>query len=307
MAGAPVLNGTEGSFIALLDAILVNGFGSRPSLGWSKPTISLHPSTPISNRPVHFSSYRNAEPGAQNDLFFAYKNRPGTEQRVFVSRVDFFPRNIISRNIATTENLFLRPENFFTVSATKDTTPRQWFAVGDGRRLLLLIRTGFNPINSVGTRPWSILFFGEFGSFSSASNPNFGFLVENELFFDGRPFNVANLQSAPSSIGYQRVRTKTYAFLHSQTSNRNSGQETFSLPRPYISGERMFMNPVRLWNGTERGSFIPWVFIYSDFTRGVDGSTVLGAPEGPFAGQQFRRFNIFEWSQFSLAAWVRIS
>ena len=35
--GAPVLNGTAGSLIAVLDAVLVNGYGSRTPLGWTKP------------------------------------------------------------------------------------------------------------------------------------------------------------------------------------------------------------------------------------------------------------------------------
>jgi hypothetical protein len=35
--GAPQLNGNTGSLVAVLDAVLVNGFGTRQSLGWSKP------------------------------------------------------------------------------------------------------------------------------------------------------------------------------------------------------------------------------------------------------------------------------
>ena len=35
-AGAPVLNGLEGSLVSVLDAVLVDGYGSQPSLGWSK-------------------------------------------------------------------------------------------------------------------------------------------------------------------------------------------------------------------------------------------------------------------------------
>lgn len=36
-ASAPVLNGTAGSLIALLDACLVTGYGAKPSSGWTKP------------------------------------------------------------------------------------------------------------------------------------------------------------------------------------------------------------------------------------------------------------------------------
>ena len=35
--GAPVLNGLSGSLITVLDAILVNGYGTQPSASWTKP------------------------------------------------------------------------------------------------------------------------------------------------------------------------------------------------------------------------------------------------------------------------------
>ena len=35
--GAPVLNNVAGSMVDLLDAVLVNGYGSKSSLGWTKP------------------------------------------------------------------------------------------------------------------------------------------------------------------------------------------------------------------------------------------------------------------------------
>ena len=35
-AGAPVVHGAVGSLINVLDAVLVNGYGSTPSLGWTK-------------------------------------------------------------------------------------------------------------------------------------------------------------------------------------------------------------------------------------------------------------------------------
>jgi len=36
-AGAPVLSGQAGALIALLDAVLINGYGSQAALGWTKP------------------------------------------------------------------------------------------------------------------------------------------------------------------------------------------------------------------------------------------------------------------------------
>ena len=35
-ANAPVLNGLAGSLITVLDAILVNGYGTQPSASWTK-------------------------------------------------------------------------------------------------------------------------------------------------------------------------------------------------------------------------------------------------------------------------------
>lgn len=36
-SGAPVLTGLTGSLLALLDAVLVNGYGAKPAAGWTKP------------------------------------------------------------------------------------------------------------------------------------------------------------------------------------------------------------------------------------------------------------------------------
>ena len=41
-ASAPVLNGTRGSLIALLDACLVNGYGSKTAAGWTKPHVDIN-------------------------------------------------------------------------------------------------------------------------------------------------------------------------------------------------------------------------------------------------------------------------
>lgn len=41
-AGAPSLSGTVGSFIALLDACLVTGYGSKAAAGWTKPFIGTN-------------------------------------------------------------------------------------------------------------------------------------------------------------------------------------------------------------------------------------------------------------------------
>lgn len=36
-SGSPIMNATTGSLVALLDAVLVNGYGSQPGAGWLKP------------------------------------------------------------------------------------------------------------------------------------------------------------------------------------------------------------------------------------------------------------------------------
>jgi hypothetical protein len=112
-ASAPTLNGTRGSLLNVLDAVLVNGYGSKASLGWSLAYTATNKRVYRSQGNAMFYRFDSASTtGAQ------YTNVSGFES---MSDVD----TGTGRFPASGTNLFV------AVSSTADTTVRPWCIIGD--------------------------------------------------------------------------------------------------------------------------------------------------------------------------------
>lgn len=160
--GAPQLNGISGSMIALLDAILVNGYGNKPSLGWLKPI------------PNYTSGPAN--------VLGCYQQPSGSKLNLFIC--DWFPTGSTqsgvrdcwavgyeylvgltgsgynqSSSIGTGYGAFpadgqqyTNPNGFgylsgswiWRKSITTDNTSRPWVLYGDSRTFYLFVQTGDN-------------------------------------------------------------------------------------------------------------------------------------------------------------------
>lgn len=118
-AGAPELTGTAGSFIAVLDACLVNGYGSKPAAGWSKPFSG-----------TNSAAYR-ASGGTQAYLYVIDKSTTAAQLLGFMAMSglgvgdDPFPTSAQSST-----------GSYFYKSAA-GTTPRPWVLVADSKRFYL--------------------------------------------------------------------------------------------------------------------------------------------------------------------------
>lgn len=149
-ASAPVLNGTAGSLIALLDAILVNGYGSKPAAGWSKAYSGT-------NR----AAYRM---GAGNTRAYLRVRDDGggtaggreAPVRIFETMSDVDtgtnPMPKAGQSTMTDGGLILRK------SSAVDATARGWAAFADSRTLLIFTDHGNATL-------WCPHYFGEFYSF----------------------------------------------------------------------------------------------------------------------------------------------
>jgi hypothetical protein len=112
-ASAPTLNGTRGSVLNVLDAVLVNGYGSKASLGWSLAYTATNKRAYRSQGNAMFYRFDSASTtGTQ------YTNVSGFES---MSDVD----TGTGRFPASGTNLFV------TASNTADTTVRPWCIIGD--------------------------------------------------------------------------------------------------------------------------------------------------------------------------------
>lgn len=66
MTGAPLLNGVKGSLTALLDAVLINGFGDKAPLGWSKPFQNADNTIAVYRNHLGTGRYYRVEDDASN-------------------------------------------------------------------------------------------------------------------------------------------------------------------------------------------------------------------------------------------------
>lgn len=62
-SGAPIMNGTQGSLVNVLDAILVNGYGSKSPAGWTKPfsgtSKAVYRNSPLTGTGTYYRVYDN--------------------------------------------------------------------------------------------------------------------------------------------------------------------------------------------------------------------------------------------------------
>lgn len=158
-ASAPVLTGEPGKLIALLDAILVNGYGTKAAAGWTKPfsgtnkAVYLNAGTQTYVRVVDDNASFGTLGMAELFGFDSMSDvDTGTEQ---------FPTpGSISGNAEQRKQI--------TKSITTDGTARKWIALATNRSLILGIEHGTNNFSSA----W-LYFIGDYISFVPSDISNF--------------------------------------------------------------------------------------------------------------------------------------
>lgn len=158
-ASAPALTGTAGSLITLLDAILVNGYGSKPAAGWSKAFTGT-------NR----AAYRMGA-GRTRAYLRVRDDAGGTAGakealvRMFETMTDVDngtnPMPKAGQTAITDTSFVLRK------SSAADSNARAWAAVADSRTLLIFTDHGSG-------NTWCPHYFGEFYSFLPSDAYGYG-------------------------------------------------------------------------------------------------------------------------------------
>jgi hypothetical protein len=160
---APVLNGQIGSLTNLLDAVLVNGYGTKPAAGWT-----------IAQTGTNKRGYQQGDGGNHPTGIILYMDdtAPGAggarEVRVcgFETMTAITPVGTgqfpnASQSSIGTGFLSVRKSN------TTDATARRWWIVADAWTLYLFVQTGDD------TPPWEPGFgfvFGDFESFKTGDS-----------------------------------------------------------------------------------------------------------------------------------------
>lgn len=131
-ASAPTLPGnTAGALITLLDAILVNGYGSRTALGWTKPYSGTNKAAyrPASGTRFYLRVVDDGSPATLTTraaIVRGYENMTGIDSVL----TDPFP---LTSQVADSACLWLK-------SSVADATARPWQAWGDESVLYLCVQ-----------------------------------------------------------------------------------------------------------------------------------------------------------------------
>jgi hypothetical protein len=187
-AGAPTLSGNTASLMPLLDAILVNGYGSKPAAGWTKPFSST-------NKAV----YRNAANAIARSYFRVVDTAANYTAKVrgydTMTDVDTGTGPFPLTSDITGDGLDI-PK-----SSAVNGTVRDWIAAADERTLVLFVQ--YDGTN------WEMCYLGD-GIPDVANNTNFSILAARG------PDNVVSFTltmffSAPTSqTGSRGIYIKGY-------------------------------------------------------------------------------------------------
>lgn len=132
-AEAPALTGVLGSLIALLDAVLVTGYGSKSPLGWTKDFSG-------ENKAVY-------RPGAGNDrMFYRISDTAGGGRFAYLSMYEAMSDvdNGSGKVTSVLGDEGASGASTIAKSASADTNPRQWVIIGDAYGFWFFVIDGYS-------------------------------------------------------------------------------------------------------------------------------------------------------------------
>jgi hypothetical protein len=210
--GAPQLSGTSGSLVALLDAVLVNGYAGTASLGWTKP-LPNDPLTsslacwqmPSGSRMILYvndaaptgstiGSGREAWAcGYESILGLTGSTFPtiGTGAGQFPTASQYIPGIVTQDNGAHPSGSM-----FWRKSATVDSASRYWQLYGDSSTFYMFVQA--NDTFNV----YYVMWFGDI--YSANPNDPYRCMIHGRSANKGNsyPFDGSDLLQIPSSNGW---------------------------------------------------------------------------------------------------------
>lgn len=249
-ASAPTLNGTVGSLVALLDACLVNGYGSKAAAGWTKPYTATGQAV-----------FRNSAVDGTGYYLNVNDNGPGTGTFREARMTGFTSMSAVGTGSGQFPTLAQLGIGIGAVvcrkSTTADSTARAWTLLADTTVFYLITETGDN------VSPFGAFFFG-FGDFYSykandtgrcmiigQNNENtadpraqhFPLLCGNPNTTQGGHYLAQSLAAAGGSAGWGKITDSvkmggTTSFA-SVTGTTQAANQTFNIMGANTNGTHM--------------------------------------------------------------------
>lgn len=297
-ASAPTLNGTVGSLISVLDACLVNGYGSKAAAGWT-----------IAYTGTNTKAYRNDTTTGTGDYVNVNDNAVGTggaREAVLTGFATMSAINTGTGQFPTSAQL-----NFgiggvvCRKSATADSTARAWIMVADAFRFYLFTEsadytnpTAYNSlfigdiISLATSDPYRFAAVGR-NAVNTGSGANNPFTFISNYFPSGYgTMYIAALQTG-SGVSTSFVPFSPYLSVATTTSNNDApGWWTAPqrVPAPSPVDGSAWMTPVYvLHSGNLRGYFPGlWINLQNQMFQHLE--TFSGA--GALSGKSFQVINL---------------
>lgn len=187
-ASAPALTGQAGSLTSLLDACLVNGYGSKTALGW---TIAYTG-----------TNKRDYKQGAGSNGYYLDVNDAAPNNAQEAQMVGY---ETVSALATGTQPFPTTAQSSFGVvcrkSATADATARKWYLFGDSTCFYLFVDTGDLTAPSYST----VFMFGDIFAYKSADGYNtaiVGRFGQNSSSMGNEALQALNQASNVLASGY---------------------------------------------------------------------------------------------------------
>ncbi len=283
---APVLTGQAGSLVALLDAVLVDGYGSATAAGWTK-------SFTASNQAVY-----RAPSGARYYLDVTDTNGGSTGS----TRVAGFV-TMSGVNTGTGRYPASGTNRSWVKSASTDSTARPWFIYADDSRFWLFVQAGIASF----TTKWAAAFFGDIFAIDTSWADRSVLLVRDadwtgtlsnscwttsEMVFPSSGEWYAPAKAGGGAQFNSKPVASQFAINNGTGNSQTLGQYANGLAYPHTPSGGIVIQ--RLWWGHQTPQtllgHIPGAWIGCHNNAGADGDTFTGA--GALAGKSFKRYDL---------------
>jgi hypothetical protein len=284
-AGAPVSNGTVGSLIGLLDACLVNGYGSKAGAGWTKEFSG-----------TNLAAYKNASNMSQ--AYYRVDHTVATSPKVVGYEV--------MTDINTGTGPFPTSSQVsgglvIQTSTYADSTPRWWTIVASQNIAYILINPTSNLVTDANAGAYC---FGAFNSYMANDAYN--------NFIAGGDYRNSGISNASSIISYidsssycPRSYTQTGSSVsvgkHGDTAKANMMSSSFGLgstgstyPNPVDSS--MIISPLYLHEKNAVRGIFPGFWFPCHNKPLTTNDTLTGT--GPLSGKTLEAFTTYQGQIF---------
>lgn len=256
---APVLTGATGTLVTVLDAVLVNGYGSKSAAGWTKAFSGTSK-----------AAYRQAS-GSNQFYLRVQDDGPGAgtfkEARVrgYETMTDVDTGTFLFPTAAQAANgLFLRK------STTVDSTARSWIIYADDRTAYIFILTGDTA------NVYQCYMFGDIYSFIGSSDNYRTMIIASATENSGGVGNLIQLTSLNgTSLGHYMAR----GYLGAGTSLACGKCSNNSLnPSSVMGAASTSITPLSYPNPADGAFVVLPVFVHDSTTGG--NQTIRGKLRG---------------------------